>query len=1814
MELEIVEVGPSSRPLRYVPAPTRWRPPPPPPPPPPPAPAPTPAAAAPHHFDSEKLPQTLVSEIRPFLRVANQIELESPRVAYLCRFHAFEKAHMMDPRSTGRGVRQFKTSLLQRLEQDEKSTLTKRMAKRDSQEIRLFYEKQKQANEHEFVPVLAEVLKAVDIGTGSEKSIPSETFADKSALFRYNILPLHPGSDKKPIMLLPEIQVAVFAVRNVHSLPFANTKDHKSQTDIFLWLQSWFGFQKGNVANQREHLILLLANMHARLNPKSSSEKMLCDRAVDELLAKTFENYVTWCKFLGRKSNIWLPSVKKEIQQHKLLYISLYLLIWGEASNLRLMPECLCYIFHHMSYELYGVLSGAVSLITGEKVKPVYGGDDESFLNKVVTPIYREIYEEALKNKNGVSDHSTWRNYDDLNEFFWSADCFKLGWPMRLNNDFFLHQTQIRILRFRFPLFHQCQGTHLSKLSNKTPNFLMDPHRCKICLIQKHLSKHNRSFDRLWTLLVLGLQVLIIIAWHGLESPVQLLDPIIFQDVLSIFITNAVLRVIQVILDIAFSWRTKRTMRFSQKIRFAVKFSLAVAWAILLPIFYASSQNYMSCSARRPKTFLGMFCLSKYMVVVALYLTSNVIGMALFFVPAVNSFLETSTWRICNMLSWWCQPELYVGRGMQEGQVPLLKYTTFWMILLSSKFLFSYYFEIKPLVEPTKEIMKVNVNKYEWHEFFPQVKSNAGAILAVWAPIILVYFMDTQIWYSVFCTIFGGMCGIIHHLGEIRTMGMVRSRFYTLPEAFDTSLVPHSTMTKNKGILPSFLENKIFKNLGKAERHYPIKFALVWNEIINSFRLEDLISNRETDLMTMPMSLEHRSGSIRWPLFLLAKKFSKAVDMAANFTGKSAQLFWKIKKDNYMLCAINDFYELTKSILRYLVNGEVEKRVITEIYTEIEKSIQNASLLVDFRMDHLPSLVDKFDRLAELLYTNNQELRHEVSILLQDIIDILVQDMLVDAQSVLVLINSSKTLISNDDGTFEYYKPELFASISSISNIRFPFPDSGPLKEQVKRLHLLLNTKEKAVDVPSNSEARRRISFFATSLFMDMPAAPKVSSMLSFSIITPYFMEEVKFSEEELLYDQDEASILSYMQKIYPDEWKNFLDRLGLKVTHEEIRYWASYRGQTLSRTVRGMMYYRKALRLQAFLDMTNDQELYKGPVATGRGQTKNMHQSLSIELDALADMKFSYIISCQKFGEQKSNGDPHAQDIIDLMTRYPALRVAYIEEKEIIVRNKPHKVYSSVLIKAENNLDQEIYRIKLPGPPIIGEGKPENQNHAIIFTRGEALQTIDMNQDNYLEEAYKMRNVLQEFVRHPRDKAPTILGLREHIFTGSVSSLAGFMSYQETSFVTIGQRFLADPLRVRFHYGHPDIFDRIFHLTRGGISKASKTINLSEDVFAGYNSILRRGHITYNEYIQVGKGRDVGLNQISKFEAKVANGNSEQSISRDIHRLGRRFDFFRMLSCYFTTVGFYFNSLISVVGVYVFLYGQLYLVLSGLQRALLIEAQTQNMKSLETALVSQSFLQLGLLTGLPMVMELGLEKAGFSWHKIVEDWVDWTRWMRNQGGIGVQPEKSWESWWNAENAHLHHSVLSSRILEVLLSLRFFIYQYGLVYHLKISQDSKNFLVYVLSWIVIVAIVGLVKLVNCASRRLSSKHQLVFRLIKLLIFLSVVTSLVLLSCLCQLSIMDMIICCLAFIPTGWGLLLIVQVLRPKIEYYAIWEPIQVIAHAYDCGMGSLLFFPIVVLAWMPVISAIQTRVLFNRAFSRQLQIQPFIAGKTKKRR
>lgn len=46
-----------------------------------------------------------------------------------------------------------------------------------------------------------------------------------------------------------------------------------------------------------------------------------------------------------------------------------------------------------MAFELYGMLAGTVSSRTGERIKPAYGGEEEAFLKKVVTPIYNTIAE-----------------------------------------------------------------------------------------------------------------------------------------------------------------------------------------------------------------------------------------------------------------------------------------------------------------------------------------------------------------------------------------------------------------------------------------------------------------------------------------------------------------------------------------------------------------------------------------------------------------------------------------------------------------------------------------------------------------------------------------------------------------------------------------------------------------------------------------------------------------------------------------------------------------------------------------------------------------------------------------------------------------------------------------------------------------------------------------------------------------------------------------------------------------------------------------------------------------------------------------------------------------------------------------------------------------------------------------------------------------------------------------------------------------------------------------------------------------------------
>ncbi|KAI3844011.1 hypothetical protein MKW92_016962 [Papaver armeniacum] len=1853
-------------------------------------------------FDNEVLPSSLGS-IVPILRVASEVESEHPRVAFICRLYAFEKAHRLDPNSIGRGVRQFKTGLSQRLERDRVSTLAYRVKKTDEREIESFYQqyyehyvraldkgeqsdRDKLGKTYQIAGVLYEVLCGISKTVSPELIAAAKDVREKEAIYRpYNILPLGAAGASQCIMHLDEVKASVDALGYTRGLRWPSSFEQRRQEvgelDLLDWLMAMFGFQKESVKNQREHLLLILADVHIRLEPRPEPLNKLDGRAVDAVMNKLFKNYKTWCKFLGKKHSLRLPEGQQEMQQRKILYMGLYLLIWGEGANVRFMPECLCYIFHNMASELDGLLAGVISIVIGENIQPSYWGEDEAFLRKVITPIYRVIDKESQKSKNGKAPHSAWCNYDDLNEYFWSADCFSLDWPMRDDGDFFKSTRD--------------KGKQATQQESESTG--------KSYFVETRTFWHIfRSFDRMWTLYLLALQAMIIVAWRG-NSPSDIFEKDILYHVSSIFITASFLRFLQSVLDFVLNFPGYHRWKLADVLRNLLKIVVSLGWAGILPIFYVQS---FSVAPEKIKDMLTWFPQVKgipalYIMAVAAYLLPNILAAALFIFPMLRRWIESSDSLIIRLLLWWSQQRVYVGRGMHESQFQLIKYTVFWLLLLSSKLAFSYYFQIKNLVKPTKDILNIRHVQYAWHEIFPNGIHNCGAIVALWAPVVLVYFMDTQIWYAIFSTLYGGFVGAFGRLGEIRTLGMLRSRFQSLPGAFNVNLVP-SDMNRKRG----FSLSKKFAKVPASSRTEAAKFAQLWNEIIGSFREEDLINDRKMDMLLVPYTSFPCFKVIQWPPFLLAGKIPRALDFAADFQSGDSDLWNRICADEYMKCAVMEGYELFKLILDLLVVGDNEKRIIGTIINYIESNIEKNTLLANFRVQHLTPLCDIFVELLGVLKEGDQSKRGVVVLLLQDMLEVVTRDMMVT--EILELAERGYT-----------YRDHLFAATDPIPAIVFPTVATAQWQEQIKRLELLLTVKESALNVPTNLEARRRIAFFTNSLFMEMPRAPPVRKMLSFSVMTPYYDEMTVYSQNDLeLENEDGVSILFYLQNIFPDEWKNFMERLKCKKPSEvweneenilHLRHWVSLRGQTLFRTVRGMMYYRRALKLQAFLDMADESEILEGykAVSIPSEEEKRSQSSLFAKLEAIADMKFTYVATCQNYGSQKRKGDHRATDILNLMVNNPSLRVAYIDEVEVSEGGILQKVYYSVLIKAVDNRDQEIYRIRLPGPAKIGEGKPENQNHAIIFTRGEALQTIDMNQDNYLEEAFKMRNLLEEFNEDHGVRPPTILGVREHIFTGSVSSLAWFMSNQETSFVTIGQRVLARPLKVRFHFGHPDVFDRIFHITRGGISKASRGINLSEDIFAG---------------------RDVGFNQISLFEAKVACGNGEQILSRDIYRLGHRFDMFRMMSCYYTTVGFYVSSMMVVIVVYVFLYGKLYLSLSGLEQSIMKFAQVGHDYPLQTAMASQSLVQIGLLMALPMVMEIGLERgfrtamsdfiimqlqlaavfftfslgtkthyfgrtvlhggakyratgrgfvvrhekfaenyrmysrshfvkglelvlllvaygiygsttseshghsyifytasiwflviswlfgpflfnpSGFEWQKIAEDWKDWSKWINTPGGIGVPASKSWESWWDEEQDHLHFTGFLGRFWEVVLSLRFFLFQYGIVYHLHVTSGNRSLTVFGLSWLVIVAVMIILKIVSVGRRKFSADFQLMFRLLKVLICVGFIVMASILFKFLNLTVGDTFASLLAFLPTGWALLQISQACKPVTKALGLWSATRSLARGYEYGMGLVILGPIAALAWFPFVSVFQTRLLFNHAFSRGLQISRILAG------
>ncbi|OQS04134.1 callose synthase [Thraustotheca clavata] len=1445
--------------------------------------------------------------------------------------------------------------------------------------------------------------------------------------------------------------------------------------DVFESLQGTFGFQKSNVANQKEHVMLLLANFAVDISENAVTE------AITKFRARLFDNYTKWCKYVKES-----PKTGGD-----LVDIALFFLMWGEASNFRQTPELLCWLFHNL-------------------VKDVRGSQAEpgSFLTTYIRPMYLELQKESDKKTSlgQRAPHTELRNYDDFNEFFWTKACLKYtaaniaeafgsvdkkGRPNVVKKTFLERRSWFRaLLSFRrifltnLLLFLATIAFSLNMVFVCPDNPIMYgtgvPDGAKVLgkaytsgsKVGDNTDEQSQYFSadedgfvnqcnvaKLTT--CLGIDVLSTTTFTTTPTDFrQLMNDVPFTNCLDL-VTGRCTCYLD-LLETCFSQKGEAKVLTKNDEDVLVMNPKAQKYdnSKCLPNWYKNARNVIIKGGKGQ-----LNCQACQWSLTSLSSTFPIfLGKVLDFSrPDLGPLLLLGAGSLIGLAIFWqLQNRLfsgigigYVGRSLYVPFMVQCRYTCFWIFLFIIKLWFDYRFMIKSLVETSLFVYVSDPEEYLKVAYFMlQIPIyNYLYIFFLWLPTFLVFMYDAQIFYAVFSVFYGSVAGFNLKIGELRSFSVLRLSFGSIPKMFNRKMVanliePPKDKSKKKmdksdepmmpperqflsisndnGLSPLKVKTTAYSSLleqdALSERatevlsmadlpqdkphrqstsssssssmaaldtvfgltgpmyQRTIPFAMAWNQCLVSMREADILSNRE--LRVLRYLIDAASERIYMPVFLTAGKLDESINIVLECSAVYTRLekdkkkdkalekvqknmIDRLQKDSLRLQAIYGSYIFTSKVLKVLLGDRHQE--IYSVFAFVEESIITKNVL------------------KGLVLSDLHAIRTASSTLMQTIMSAKRQSSL--TKVIAKAIDQMETLVSLFKNVVRK-QDELVVTLDNVTKTPEGFFDhSSGAKYPLKQLQAILDD-EAAMDLvsrayylltvdnvdaePRSPEGKRRLRFFANSLFMAMPEAKPIENMHSFSIATPYFNEIVLFSLDELTSDNDDMiKLLYYLQTIHPFEWTSLLERCGVADTAEaiakfpqEVQLWASYRGQTLARTVRGMMYHEESIRFLAWLEVGENEPMH----------ARGCHCKRCEYLDEMVALKFSYVCTCQIYGVQKANNSQQATDIDFLMKRHPGFRVAYVDKKNIKdAEGTSITKYYSVLLKAVGDLIVEVYRVELPGNPIIGEGKPENQNHAVIFSRGEFVQCIDMNQDGYLEECLKMPNLLAtvDDPKHSKKAPVTIIGFREYVFTGGVSNLANFMQIQELSFVSLGQRMLA-MFHVRQHYGHPDVFDKVFAMTTGGTAKSSKGINLSEDIFAGFNTTLRGGRVTHEEFIQVGKGRDVGMQQLALFEAKLSSGAGECVTSRDAMRMALRLDYFRLNSWFYGNLGWYFTQTMTVFAIYAFIYGKMYFCLSGLDKFYL---QTGRM-GISGVLNTSWALQFGFLLVVPVIAVIGVERG----------------------------------------------------------------------------------------------------------------------------------------------------------------------------------------------------------------------------------------------
>jgi hypothetical protein len=535
---------------------------------------------------------------------------------------------------------------------------------------------------------------------------------------------------------------------------------------------------------------------------------------------------------------------------------------------------------------------------------------------------------------------------------------------------------------------------------------------------------------------------------------------------------------------------------------------------------------------------------------------------------------------------------------------------------------------------------------------------------------------------------------------------------------------------------------------------------------------------------------------------------------------------------------------------------------------------------------------------------------------------------------------------------------------------------------------------------PDNPDIQWRFVTLARNLSLPMPRPFQAPYIPGLTVLIPHYGEQILPREQDLFWEDEfrGVALIDWLKRHWDEEFKNFHARKQANLDVEEwpatgnqwdeytdkqwdaLTVWSSMRMQTLWRTVAGMCLYYPALQLH-----------YEAQAKKGTHKSRLAHKTVWDPSDC-----FTCLVSMQMY---KFFGQEELADTNRMFRKFPdCLKVAFIdcEEKGTTgdidtVHSRQRRRYFSCLIDRNCIEDtdgrrQPYYRIELPGYPILGDGKSDNQNHAIPFMRGTFSQCIDANQGAYFEQMLLLPCVLGEFRSQRRGDGggKKIIGLPEHI-TSDIGSVGDMAASAEVAFGTILQRTYS-VLGARMHYGHPDIMNKQYMMQQGGVSKATKTLNLSEDIFAGMDFTLRgQGReIKHCEYFHLAKGRDLGFNTVLGFFSKLASGAGEQILTRQMYRIGQVFHLPDALTFHYAHVGYYLNQFLMSWSMPCLILVWLLVLLSDCDESFAPFQYCQNegastaqiMSRVLSAYFSWLYLLFLVATSLPLFVEIWIERS----------------------------------------------------------------------------------------------------------------------------------------------------------------------------------------------------------------------------------------------